>query len=411
MSDLPKKINLNYIDQVTYLQGMHRSGWPFVLSYLYKLQSDDGVLCDTYVDRTFLWGATGQIPYTRPWIGFIHHTFDTSFSSYNNVTLLKNDNFLASLPHCKGLFIFSERSQSKWKRQIQKLGYSIPVKSLIHPTKFVDTRFTMTKFKKNPNRSIVQVGAWLRDNYAIYRLNNGNPSFTLENGTVVKKAALIGPKMEHYYKPFDFFRHFRPTKWKYPEIVPSVMWASTKPTADAEPEEVKITSINGELPKEITSPVTDNVGEDGMSTGGMCRDIMCRDADFGLNKYVLGAINMLSKYDESVVTYTQMSNEEYDNLFSENIVFIKLVDAAAVNTLQECVVRNTPIVVNPLPAIVEILGSGYPLYFDNLSDVPELITLENIRAAYDYLVNMDKDSLKIVTFMSEIVNSDIYKSL
>src|SRR6476659_6251217 len=105
MSDFPKKINLNFIDQVTYLEGMHRSGWPYVMLHLSKLQNDDGVFCDTYVDRTFLWNEGSMyIPYTKHWIGFIHHTFDTSFSRFNNVELLRNNDFLRSLPACKGLF-------------------------------------------------------------------------------------------------------------------------------------------------------------------------------------------------------------------------------------------------------------------------------------------------------------------
>lgn len=417
MADYPKKINLNYIDQVTYLQGLHRSGWTYVLLHLYDLHSDDGTLCDTYVDRTFLWGnesntSQSYIPYVQPWIGFVHHTFDTTFSIYNNLTLLQNENFLKSLPHCKGLFVFSAVSKDNWSRQLAKLGYDIPVTSLVHPTQFVDTRFTLGNFKSNPNRSIVQVGAWLRDNYAIYRLNNGKSSFMLENGTTVKKAALIGPKMEHYYKPYDFFRRFRPPEWKHSDTVPHVMYAASRSGQDGnlgddqlweDDTTTTITSTNGELPEDITE-------EDG-TTDGMCRDIMCRDSDFNLNKYVLGAINLLSEYDESVITYTQMTDEEYDALFSENIIFLKMIDAAAINTLQECIVRNTPVVINPLPAVVEILGNGYPLYFDDISDVPDMISLDKIQAAYDYLVNMDKDFLRIATFMTDFTSSEVYRNL
>jgi hypothetical protein len=72
MTSFPQKINLTYIDQLSYLQGLHRSGWSYVLSNLSQLQSDSGVLCDTYVDRTFLWtpeDASSWIPYSQPWIG------------------------------------------------------------------------------------------------------------------------------------------------------------------------------------------------------------------------------------------------------------------------------------------------------------------------------------------------------
>ena len=407
MTDYPRKINLTYIDQVSYLQGLHRSGWPYVMAHLMTLQNDSGVLCDTYVDRTFMWANLPEkvIPYSVPWIGFVHHTFNTTFSSYNNVELLKDETFLSSLPQCKGLFVFSQRAASKWKRYLARLGYDTPVVALIHPTQFVKTRFSMDKFKANEEKKIVQVGAWLRDNYAIYRLNDGKPKFYLEDGTVVHKAALIGPKMDHYFKPFNFFRHFRPAEWKRDE------GGSSTVVVSGSVGDVSVTrSINGELPADIVTIINQGDVDDGMCRG-MCRDIMCRDSDFGLNKYVLGAIQLLKDFDNSVITYPTMSDADYDTLLSENIVFLDMIDAAAVNTLQECIVRNTPIVVNPLPAIVEVLGESYPLYFDDLSDAPALITLEKIKAAYEYLVNMDKDFLRIATFMKTFTTSDVYRNL
>lgn len=432
MGDIAKKLNLNYIDQVSYLEGMHRSGWSYVMLNLLTLQNNHGVLCDTYVDRSFLWGASTDVasylPYRVPWVGFIHHTFDTTFSIYNNVTLLQNDNFLSSLPYCKGIFVFSTVAKDKWSEILSKMGYRIPVVSLIHPTQFVSTCFTMSKFEANGMKQIVQIGAWLRDNYAIYRLNNGKPTFNLGNGSLVHKAALIGPKMEHYYKPFDFFRHFRLPEWKVPDIVPPTLLAKRRHTvmggaghssnfqshripeilrADATTT-TTITSINGELPEDVIATVDPT--SDGMCRD-ICRDIMCRDSDFGLNKYVKGAIDLLSEIDASVITYLTMEDAEYDTLLSQNIVFLKLIDAAAVNTLQECIVRCTPIVVNPLPAIVEVLGEGYPLYYENMDDVPALITLDNITSAYNYLVNMDKDALRIESFMKSIVTSEIYEAI
>ena len=68
---------------------------------------------------------------------------------------------------------------------------------------------------------------------------------------------------------------------------------------------------------------------------------------------------------DSVNIINKLSNQEYDNLLTENIVFINLIDASAVNTLIECMVRNTPIIINRHPVVVELLGENYPLYYDN----------------------------------------------
>lgn len=415
----PKKINLNYIDQVSYLQGFHRSGWPFVLRNLLKLQDDEGILCDTYVDRTFHWAKPSVIPYETNWIGFVHHTFDTTFSDYNNVNLLKNEDFLRSLHHCKGLFVFSTLQKKKWDNQLRKRGFvDVSVTALKHPTQTESTLFTVEKFVANESRKLVQIGAWLRDNYAIYALNNGKSKLKLKNNgddeeekdvLTIKKSALVGPHMQSYYKPIDFYRIFRRKQWKNSELVPPLLESPKPDTFRADEDLVPETSlsINADIPE---SALQEHDNEEG-GGDGMCRDLMCRDSDYGLNKYVIGAISLLKKFDNSVVLIPTLENSDYDELLSKNIVFLKMVDAAAVNTILECIVRNTPIVVNRHPAIVEILGEEYPLYYDDLEKVPKILSLVSITDAYEYLQNMDKTPISINTFMEEFTSSSIYQNL
>ena len=82
--------------------------------------------------------------------------------------------------------------------------------------------------------------------------------------------------------------------------------------------------------------------------------------------------------DSSIEIIEHLENNEYDQLLTKNIVFIQLHEASAVNTLIECVVRNTPIVINKLPAIVEVLGSDYPLFYNNLDEATNIINYKNI---------------------------------
>lgn len=67
-----------------------------------------------------------------------------------------------------------------------------------------------------------------------------------------------------------------------------------------------------------------------------------------------------------VVDY--LTDMEYDRLLSQNLVFLDLYDSSANNALVECIVRGTPVLVNPLDAVVEYLGVDYPLHFDNLAE-------------------------------------------
>ena len=46
-----------------------------------------------------------------------------------------------------------------------------------------------------------------------------------------------------------------------------------------------------------------------------------------------------------------VDNQRYDKLLSRNLVFLDLYAASASNVVIECMRRNTPLLVNPLPAV------------------------------------------------------------
>ena len=99
-----------------------------------------------------------------------------------------------------------------------------------------------------------------------------------------------------------------------------------------------------------------------------------------------------------------VTQNSYNILLSKNIIFIDLFDASANNTILECIVRNTPIIVNKLEAVVEYLGEDYPLYFTNLNEVNDLLTLEKITKAHNYLKEMNKSDLTIEYFYKKLLS-------
>jgi hypothetical protein len=101
------------------------------------------------------------------------------------------------------------------------------------------------------------------------------------------------------------------------------------------------------------------------------------------------------------MTYTKDFGK-YDKLLTNNLVFMDLYDAAANNAIVECIVRNTPIIVNKLPGVVDYLGETYPLYFNNLNEIPDLLTENNILNAHLYLLNMNKEELEISYFNKKL---------
>jgi hypothetical protein len=91
---------------------------------------------------------------------------------------------------------------------------------------------------------------------------------------------------------------------------------------------------------------------------------------------------------------------------------MNLVDASASNAIIECIVRNTPLLINRLPAVVEYLGNGYPLYYDDMYQAATLAMDRNrINDAYLYLTRMDKTRFSSASFINQLQTSRIYRSL
>ncbi len=110
-----------------------------------------------------------------------------------------------------------------------------------------------------------------------------------------------------------------------------------------------------------------------------------------------------------VVNY--LSNRQYDRLLSENVVFIELYDSSANNTIVECLARHTPLLVNPIPAVVEYLGEDYPLYFNTIEEAAaKADNFDLIRAGYEYLRdNPLQEKLRREYFLESIRQSEIYR--
>ena len=99
------------------------------------------------------------------------------------------------------------------------------------------------------------------------------------------------------------------------------------------------------------------------------------------NKYKWSAVKKLER----------LTNQEYDDLLTSSVVFLDLYDSSANNAVVEAIARNTPLLINRLPAVVEYCGKDYPLYFDDLEHAAELLKDTNkIIDAHYHFKNMNK---------------------
>lgn len=121
-----------------------------------------------------------------------------------------------------------------------------------------------------------------------------------------------------------------------------------------------------------------------------------------------------ASYLEFVDNTTELSfipNDAYDKLLSENLVFLELYDSCANNAIVECIARATPILVNPLPPVVEYLGADYPFYFKSLSEAAQkALDLDLIEEAHNYLKTCPtRAKFDSRYFLESFANSEVYQ--
>ncbi len=117
------------------------------------------------------------------------------------------------------------------------------------------------------------------------------------------------------------------------------------------------------------------------------------------------------EYSGNTREIIHVSNQDYDNLLAENIIIVDLYDANANNIVIECIARATPLLVNPLPAIVEYLGKDYPMYFMNLEEAAKkAVDTTLIFETYKYLKNVEiRHKITGEYFVKSFEESEVYK--
>jgi hypothetical protein len=429
---IPRKLRtlqVEYIREFADYQGKHRSGWDYVMQHVQKLHNPRAPLIfDGYLDETFGWRHdtlvdVGKLPFVKPWMGILHHTSDQKFSNHNLVCLFARPTWKASLPYCHALVTLSSYLATWVRRELAHLGFpEISVHVIKHPTegaegtkgvegaegaelntvaaatyaenfKFgLDTevkrpsigKFNLDNFLRQKHRAVVQVGGWLRNTFAIYEL----PNYISQYG--YQKYALKGKGMDHYYLTREQFIEYY---CKLQNALSHMMQESAPLSLVSPVEDIKRITC-------APAPAGGSASANCSTVGG--------GAQIHISPWIIGAQdaileNLMEAYS-SVKILQHVDNEHYDELLETSVVFLNLVDCSAVNTILECIVRNTPILVNPLPAVVEYLGEGYPLYYKTLEEAAQLLICdEALKSAHHYLTQMDKSDLTIAHFMKGVL--------
>lgn len=368
------------------LWGIHRAGWEYVLRHLWYSHADDKNLpvFDDYVDSTFNWmsdvmAALGKIPYRKPWFGCIHHTSNQDSGPNNLENVFNNPLFVQSLKKCTHLIAMSKNLSEELKKRLAKVGMShVKVHEMVHPSEIPLSKFNWNDFLQNDNRMLVQIGCWYRDPYMLYTLDIPKKSW-------IRKAALRGLKMHNNFPP-------------------SLLRINA--TSDDPPMDIGINIYDSE--HTIYDNSMASIYRNQNKNRSIASKIMMCRPDSASNSFVINMLKSILKDLKSVKIMEYLDNEEYDEMLTKNVVYLHMIDAGAINTLVECVIRNTPILINRLPAVEQVLGSDYPLFYDNATTAALLAcSSEKIKAAHIHLSKLDKERYTIEYFLkqfAEILN-------
>jgi hypothetical protein len=271
-------------------------------------------------------------PIVTPWIGFWHNPpnmplwFDYMHSPQS---LLQRSIVQESLQSCQGLLVFS-RYLADWLRAQPHIPASLPISYVYHPTEAPppSAMWSWDKFQRNGQKSVIQVGYWLRVLHAIAMVQ-------VPAGW--QKQWLYGAS-----HAWDCFQQ---------ELAQMTPWMARK---------------------------------------------------------------VRRQLKDTVKIVHHIDNDKYDDLLSQNVVYLQMYDSSCNNAVLECIRRHTPVIVNRLPAVVEYLGSEYPLYCDTIEDANHVLRQpDKIRQAHEYLKSNKYLSARLegASFVQSIVDSQVYQTL
>lgn len=289
-------------------KGLHRSGWPNIVKELFKLNSEDGILFDDFVEQNFCYSKPKV--YTEDWVGVFHHPPHPPVFSNEKERMdvyLNLPEFKESAKHLKLAITLSDYHRDELAKYLD-----CPVVSIPHMIEGDFDKWSLSNWNKNHDKKIIQLGVYLRNTQLINQI----PSIS-----GVKKVRL---------------------------------WTGMEWT------------------QEYDSKVTE-----------------------------YWKSNKLRNFYNKAEDLSYVPASKFDELLTENVIVAEMFDASASNGVLDCIVRNTPIIINRHPAVEEYLGKNYPLYFSHPNEIPGL--LSKVGQAHEHLTKLDKSKFSSQFFLSQVV--------
>ncbi|MBL1203435.1 MAG: tetratricopeptide repeat protein [Nostoc sp. GBBB01] len=347
------KINLSHPTTLDF----HRSGWNFAINALKPLHSDRGVYFDDFIENNFAWKhkKTGKRPDTVLEKMKKHGLYDLlATSEEKGITPYTQPwvGIIHNPPNMPTWFLYDSSPKTIFAKDIwkQSLDYCVGL-------------FSLSEY----------YAQWLRT-------QTGKPVSTLIYPTEI-------PELQ-----FDFDKFINNNQKK----IVQVGWWLRKLHAIYQLPIGQNNSLKYEKIRLI--PMYSPLAEQEINT------LMQVEKE-------IEKLQIDQEYYNNTTEIIHIPNDEYDELLSENLVFMDLYDSSANTAVVECIARATPLLVNPLPAIVEYLGKDYPMYFNSLSEAAEkALDTSLIFDTHNYLKTCEtRSKLRAEYFLNSFQQSEVYQ--
>lgn len=317
------------------------------------------IIFDEWLERKYTWNSNIKANlYKYPFLSFIHdpplysipEELYNQFQEHDTVQLLKkNEDFLQEKENLKILITLSDSHKTYIERNML-LESKTSIYSLYHPLELSNIThiFDIQKYMENNEKSLFMIGWWLRK-YDIFL------KLSCKKTIIIKKKEgkhVIKYILNEIHKIIGFPKQ-------------STLLNNIDLIADIN------TILNN----------TDNIIQNDFT----------EDEKFILN----------TKWNTTICEF--LEDEQYDKIFSKNIIFLDIYSCSANNIILECIMHYTPILVYNHPAIIEYLGIDYPFYFTNSEDAERKSQdLGLIIKTHYYLKHMDKSRFTYKNFNNKL---------
>jgi len=338
--------------------GFHRSGWNFAIQALGSLHNSQGILFDGCLENQFL---------------FLHNRVG------------KRSPRILEKMQVDGVFHRLATSEEKGIIPYQK-----PWVGFLHNPHAMPIWF---KYQQSPQK-LFEKKIWqdsLRQCEGLFALSNYYGNW-LRAQTGKSVSVLIHPT-EVPDKQFDF-NQFLSNPYK--KVIQIGWWLR------------KLHSIY-QLPLAQGNPL----GYEKVRLGFLFESSEAVFAQLRKVEARIYKIGIDEAYLSNTTVIQHIPDDQYDDLLSMNIAFVDLYDSSANNAIIECIARATPLLVNPLPAVIEYLGEEYPMYFHSLQEAAaKALDTSLIFETHKYLKSCEtRQKLSADYFLKSFCNSEVYQAL